>query len=228
MDSGKAESKFFGESFVQYRRKRAIFKQKPLCQANHEDILNKVNVPQHNSFTTKSFIPGINKSLGDSPLLAPSSLPLNTLKIENNRGVYCELLPHDFRFENYRGNGLYKTDLPIFINGETVMIESAIKDIVFNRPPAPMKESEQPSAESYICPISFVPITCPGRGVDCNHQRCFDLREFLLLQMEEIWRCPICGIRVTFIDLRYDPFYFKPRKIPNRGDDISLHIFDHV
>jgi hypothetical protein len=47
---------------------------------------------------------------------------------------------------------------------------------------------------SVYSPISGGLLKYPGRGVNCNHAECFDLKEFLkICSSSRSWNCPICG-----------------------------------
>ncbi|OHT05225.1 hypothetical protein TRFO_27092 [Tritrichomonas foetus] len=129
----------------------------------------------------------------------------------------------------------------IIVNGIFRDVNEVLKSIITEREPAPppltginnenndgtsfnyqnnlnlMNESESLNAsptnndESNTCPISYVPITCPGRGVNCRHEKCFDLRQYLLLCLGENDTCPICNSALRFEDLRFDPTFFSPK-----------------
>lgn len=95
----------------------------------------------------------------------------------------------------------------ISILGRLTEINEAVRSVL-ERPPAP--SIPQPDSElSSVCPLSYVPITCPARGEFCLHEQCFDLRSFLMLQDESNWVCPVCKLPLTWSSLRFDPSFMK-------------------
>lgn len=57
---------------------------------------------------------------------------------------------------------------------------------------------------SLISPITNDPICYPGKGINCTHTQCFDLKEYLKLAFStNLWQCPICKLPVVFDDLVY-------------------------
>lgn len=114
--------------------------------------------------------------------------------------------PPKFRFQNYNHSSPnYSHTIPI--HGYLQDISCAIEEII-KRPSPPRVLNVGPLMK--VCPCSLVPISCPGRGVDCRHNQCFDLREFLILSSENGWRCPICGQILDYDSLRFDHSYFSP------------------
>ena len=115
----------------------------------------------------------------------------------------------------------------IVVNGQLADVNGVVRSIVLERDPAPpiFTEGGQPSI---VCPLSRVPITCPGRGVNCRHSACFDLRQFLLLSVPgDASVCPICNQHLPFEELRFDPQFFSPKQAPDfrpetPGKDDSL------
>ncbi|CDW55617.1 zf-MIZ domain containing protein [Trichuris trichiura] len=67
------------------------------------------------------------------------------------------------------------------------------------------------SAEtSLLCPITFTKMNMPCRSVKCRHLDCFDARNLLLSNKEQIeWLCPLCRSRLDFHDLRVDELVTK-------------------
>ena len=179
-----------------------------------EYILENITSPQHSQLMAKSFIPGINRHFGSSPLL-----PNQNYSDSSKKTI---ALPETFIFQNF---SLGKTEqekkhdtMRIVIDGEQISLNDAINEILMNRPPLPFFESFDNKDEgvSYICPFSYTPITCPGRSVNCKHRQCFDLKEYISLQIHEEWKCPICGMSIKYDDLRYDPFFFVTRNEKER------------
>ena len=145
-----------------------------------------------------------------SPLYVPSSLPTHQRPNFPQQFIPPPQRPQQATvFINYSEYCQPQPPQSVIINSFTRDINDVLFEIVVSRPPAPYIESETPP--STICPFSMVPITCPGRGFDCNHADCFDLREFILLQMDDNWKCPICGNQLTFESLRFDASFFRPK-----------------
>ncbi|OHT16292.1 hypothetical protein TRFO_13300 [Tritrichomonas foetus] len=54
-----------------------------------------------------------------------------------------------------------------------------------------------------ICPISGAQIEVPSRGLNCNHEECFDLLPYITAcQAMTMWICPICNHSLPLCDLR--------------------------
>jgi len=114
--------------------------------------------------------------------------------------------PPKFRFQNNNySSPIYPRT--ISIHGNLQDISYAIEEIM-KRPSPPHVKNIGPLMK--VCPCSLVPISCPGRGVNCLHNQCFDLIEFLSLSLENGWHCPICGQILDYDSLRFDHSYFNP------------------
>lgn len=109
----------------------------------------------------------------------------------------------------------------VFFNGQLQDVNDVVKNIVLRREPAPIV---QEGTRSLLCPLSRVPITCPARGVNCNHVDCFDLRQFLMLRLSEGSPCPICNQPLFADDLRFDPSFFAVRARPPVVDDTGTFV----
>lgn len=116
----------------------------------------------------------------------------------------------------------------IIVNGQLADVNTVVRSIVLERDPAPpiFSEGEEPCI---VCPLSRVPITCPGRGVNCRHSACFDLRQYLLLSPGDAGVCPICQAPLSFDELRFDPQFFSPRQphefrsdTPGKDDSLEM------
>ncbi|EPZ31297.1 E3 SUMO protein ligase domain-containing protein [Rozella allomycis CSF55] len=61
------------------------------------------------------------------------------------------------------------------------------------------------STLSLIDPVSYLRMTFPGRGKNCNHSNCFDLKTFLnSIIIFPDWKCPLCSSPLDYDDLVYD------------------------
>ena len=105
----------------------------------------------------------------------------------------------------------------VVFNGQLQDVNDVVKAVVLQREPAPAVFDG--SVPSPLCPLSRVPITCPARGVHCNHSACFDLRQFLLLRPGDGAPCPICNQPLRGDDLRFDPQFFVARQRRQSGSD---------
>lgn len=178
-----------------------------------DHILSRVTTSGHQMLAS-SFFPGHQHSfMSGSPLFATNSLPVstnNTMIPQRDFSDSGESSIQANRFEfvsDFRETPqVYPS---IVIGGMIVDVNDAVREIVTNRPPAPAVSDTTPA--SSICPISYVPITAPGRGVACQHSQCFDLAEFLILQGDQEWICPVCGIPLDFESLRFDPAFMKEK-----------------
>jgi hypothetical protein len=91
---------------------------------------------------------------------------------------------------------------------ESKNVESFVQKIITEFPLMEIPPDTEFISE--IDPILRTQITVPGRGVTCTHAQCFDIRNFLNKAFETgHWECPVCGVRLTFNDLRYDPQFIK-------------------
>ena len=58
---------------------------------------------------------------------------------------------------------------------------------------------------SLKCPLSYMRLSLPCRGVSCNHIQCFDATSYLQLQEQgPQWLCPICNKPAPFDQLAID------------------------
>lgn len=58
---------------------------------------------------------------------------------------------------------------------------------------------------SLKCPITYMRLTNPCRGVKCNHIQCFDASSYLQMQEQSpLWVCPICNKVTPFEQLAID------------------------
>jgi E3 SUMO-protein ligase PIAS1 len=58
---------------------------------------------------------------------------------------------------------------------------------------------------SLKCPLSYMRLSRPCRGVNCNHIQCFDATSYLQLQEQgPQWLCPICNKPAPFEHLAID------------------------
>ncbi|KAK4123893.1 hypothetical protein N657DRAFT_690543 [Parathielavia appendiculata] len=60
---------------------------------------------------------------------------------------------------------------------------------------------------SLKCPLSYMRLQLPCRGVSCNHIQCFDATSYLQLQEQgPQWMCPICSKPTPFEQLAIDEY----------------------
>lgn len=167
-----------------------------------DDILSRVSPPGFHNVFGSSFLP---PSYSGSPLVSPMSMavpsspptvPLNPI---DGSGRNVEFLP---------AQPVPHPPYPsIVINGMIGDVMDALREIMGRSSAPPVVEAV--GEISYVCPLSWVPITCPGRGVNCHHAQCFDLVEFLILSGNEPWVCPVCGVALDFEALRFDHTFMR-------------------
>ena len=192
------------------KRKKNLFQRQAHLATIPDDLLSKIT-PQinfSNSFNSQS------SSFGSS------SLPLNSgiFTQQSNFNTYNSYLK--LYFFNSSKYGIQYPQQSVIINCFTRDINEVIKEIILNRPF--IQYIPHNTQISHICPLSKTPIICPGRSTFCNHSQSFDLREFILLQMDDDWKCPICNLSIDFESLRFDPFFFKNSNlISNSIEDFS-------
>ena len=171
-----------------------------------DDILSRVSAPGFPNVMASSFIPS--RQFSGSPLVSTNSLPIG-ITIPGSPPAQPLASPDQSRrsFEFLPAQtGMRATYPSIVINGMIGDVMDAVREIM-GRSSAPPVE---PTGEiSYVCPLSWVPITCPGRGVRCHHAQCFDLVEFLILAGNDPWVCPVCGMALDFESLRFDHAFMK-------------------
>jgi hypothetical protein len=73
---------------------------------------------------------------------------------------------------------------------------------IFQRDPSGVATSRDQVDAAVVCPISMRPLKYPGKGKDCDHSQCFDLKTFLKYALiTGQWICPVCRRELVFIDL---------------------------
>ena len=112
---------------------------------------------------------------------------------------------------------------------EDVQNPDVLVQKIINEFPAPPPINQDPYSTN-ICPISQTTIDKPGRGVNCTHSQCFDLKNFIVRAMEmNVWDCPVCGRPISFEELRYDRDYMKQNTfLLSDGDDQNSSLFSSL
>ncbi|XP_057810435.1 E4 SUMO-protein ligase PIAL2 isoform X2 [Salvia miltiorrhiza] len=83
---------------------------------------------------------------------------------------------------------------------------------------------EGSSRISLNCPISFMRIKTPVKGLSCKHIQCFDFDDYVDMNSRRpSWRCPHCNQHVCFSDIRIDQKMVKILK--EVGPNVSDIIF---
>lgn len=124
----------------------------------------------------------------------------------------------------------FQTPIFIEIALEDIKNPDALVEQVMNQFPAAPPIVPDPFA-NLNCPISHQKIENAGRGVNCVHAQCFDLKNFIKRGIEtNCWDCPVCGNKIPFEDLRYDRDYLKQPSIfaISDGDDAGSLFSDLV
>ena len=181
---------------------------------NKANIFDHVTSPINIQMNARS-----HNSLESSPLFTAASLPQRASSRDINKNSTISQIK-TFSFANLNPSNSHRSYPSVFVNGAIVDVNDIVRDIVTNRPHSNYSGPDSGS-QSFVCPFSHVPITCPVRGVSCNHAQCFDLREFLIAQDNEDWKCPICNQPLTIDTIQFDPFYFSPQSPSpqiNQGD----------
>ena len=203
-------------TFLGAQRRNYISRSSRICNPSN-DVLSHVSTPQLNNMIACSFIPVQNRCFSNSPLLAGSSLPLSDQGLQPTPTRMVDPTqappqPDVFKLKEFTARMKRQVYPSIVINGTIYDINEIIENIITNRAFSP--PVDDPNPISYVCPFSFVPITCPGRGIHCKHSQCFDIPEFLVMQSpnDSEWKCPICSQPINVATISFDPFFFKPRK----------------
>jgi hypothetical protein len=75
---------------------------------------------------------------------------------------------------------------------------------VKKRSPKGDPKSQQFGTLSVLCPITGKLMKNPGKGKNCQHGQCFDLKPYMKrCTMARNWLCPICHMSATVNDLWY-------------------------
>ena len=181
---------------------------------NKLSIFDQVSSPVNIQLNARS-----HNSLETSPLFTAASLPQRAVSRDQTKNANSST-NKIFSFANLNPSNAHRSYPSVFVNGAIVDVNDIVRDIVTNRPHSNYSGPDSGS-QSFVCPFSHVPITCPVRGVTCNHAQCFDLREFLIAQDNEDWKCPICNQSLTVDTIAFDPFYFSPQTpAPQTGPDL--------
>ncbi|KAL0076053.1 MIZ/SP-RING zinc finger-domain-containing protein [Phycomyces blakesleeanus] len=74
------------------------------------------------------------------------------------------------------------------------------------------------------CPISFVRIELPVKGINCQHPDCFDLASYLATNSNNLkWKCPHCNKYAPPTELLRDMFFeFLLKKVPRTARQIEF------
>ncbi|KAI9029620.1 MIZ/SP-RING zinc finger-domain-containing protein [Phycomyces nitens] len=77
---------------------------------------------------------------------------------------------------------------------------------------------------SLRCPISFVRIELPVKGINCLHPDCFDLTSYLATNGNNLkWKCPHCNKYAPPNELIRDMFFeFLLKKVPRNARQIEF------
>eukprot|EP00011_Vannellida_sp_DIVA3-517-6-12_P011036 CAMPEP_0114622924 /NCGR_PEP_ID=MMETSP0168-20121206/9984_1 /TAXON_ID=95228 ORGANISM="Vannella sp., Strain DIVA3 517/6/12" /NCGR_SAMPLE_ID=MMETSP0168 /ASSEMBLY_ACC=CAM_ASM_000044 /LENGTH=643 /DNA_ID=CAMNT_0001834147 /DNA_START=93 /DNA_END=2024 /DNA_ORIENTATION=- len=73
---------------------------------------------------------------------------------------------------------------------------------------------------SLRCPLGFIRIESPGKGINCTHVQCFDLETYVQFgknQME--WFCPVCTKRLPVKDLRRSKYFSSILEFAKEADE---------
>ena len=186
------------------------------------NVFDHVASPVGIQFSQRTQSPGHN-SLETSPLFTAASLPPRTMSRDSCKNPNITV-NRNFTFVNLDASNSHRSYPSVFVNGTIEDVNEIVKNIVLNRPPSTYTGPDT-GTQSHICPFSHVPITCPVRGTTCYHAQCFDLREFLIAQDNESWKCPVCQQPLTIDTIAFDPFYFAPSS-PTPAAGIHLPISD--
>jgi len=196
------------------KRKKGLIQRHAHLSSIPDDVMGKI---------AKNYDPRMN------PSFFSSSLPMNQHSmIQHAYSAPFSLPKSIIRFKN--SNAKFQSQT-VLINNIPRDINDVIHEIVTSR--APAKKVTVSSLVSVVCPLSMIPITAPGRGLDCNHAQCFDLRQFILFQLTDDWKCPICQQSLDFESLRFDPFFFKSTQtfspiITSHWEDFTMDITSSV
>ena len=198
----------------QHQRSNSNPRASRICNPSN-DVMSRISSPNLKTMIARSFAPerkSYKCSFGEetnSPLIARCSQMSSAFIESANQSTIEDMKYMEFS-EREPGK---KNEYPsVIINGNLVDVNDVVKHIINNN--AFSSPVDDPSPVSYICPFSFVPILCPGRGQNCKHSQCFDIIEFLIMQSsnDAEWKCPICNQSFNISTISFDPFFFKPRK----------------
>ncbi|GKU03475.1 unnamed protein product [Fusarium langsethiae] len=90
-------------------------------------------------------------------------------------------------------------------NGKRISIESVKQELNAKAQDPDVVATSQ--VLSLKCPLSYMRLVLPCRGLTCTHLQCFDATSYLQLQEQgPQWQCPICYKSATFDQLAVDGY----------------------
>ncbi|KAM0448126.1 hypothetical protein ACHAQK_000105 [Fusarium lateritium] len=90
-------------------------------------------------------------------------------------------------------------------NGKRISIESVKQELNAKAQDPDVVATSQ--VLSLKCPLSYMRLSLPCRGLSCTHLQCFDATSYLQLQEQgPQWQCPICYKSATFEQLAVDAY----------------------
>lgn len=152
----------------------------------------------------------------ENPIMFPISFALNRIPFINVK------LPVDLTSAIQNGSNLISfqqinSTQPVFITicmSPSPQIDELIDKVINEFPRAVSLNAQFNSIGVLPFPNDSDPITgnqisLPCRGANCTHFQCFDLRSFIERALNEnSWNCPVCGLALSYENLRYDPTFY--------------------
>ncbi|CAF3580087.1 unnamed protein product [Fusarium graminearum] len=90
-------------------------------------------------------------------------------------------------------------------NGKRISIDSVKQELNAKAQDPDVVATSQ--VLSLKCPLSYMRLALPCRGLSCTHLQCFDATSYLQLQEQgPQWQCPICYKSATFDQLAVDGY----------------------
>ncbi|KAK2681665.1 PINIT domain superfamily [Fusarium oxysporum f. sp. vasinfectum] len=107
-------------------------------------------------------------------------------------------------------------------NGKKISIDSVKQELNAKAQDPDVVATSQ--VLSLKCPLSYMRLALPCRGLSCTHLQCFDATSYLQLQEQgPQWQCPICNKSATFEQLAVDA-YVKDilEKTPKSQETVTI------
>ncbi|KAH6671601.1 putative SUMO ligase SizA [Plectosphaerella plurivora] len=106
--------------------------------------------------------------------------------------------------------------------GRKIPIASVIQEITRKAADTDIVTTSQ--VVSLKCPLSYMRLQVPCRGVVCTHIQCFDATSYLQLQEQgPQWLCPICNKSVTYENLAVDEYVRDIlAKTPESAEQVTI------
>jgi E3 SUMO-protein ligase PIAS1 len=159
-----------------------------------------------NGMDTKANLRGLKNKPGSTrPVDITNALRFKPLSYPNNIEFTYAITGHRFYFGAYLCKVMPVSSLieRIQQHGKRISKSSVISELTKNANDPDLVATSQ--VVSLKCPLSYMRLSVPCRGISCRHISCFDAVSYLQLQEQgPQWLCPICNKPAPFDQLAID------------------------